>query len=180
MEPNLFDIDFPRPKKAKPRKRAVSAPKPKGNRFKRGDATYALHRLEILRDYSYRVCGSYRRQCETVGDLDILIVTDNFDDVVNRVADRYPILWSGPEKVSFMFGEIQVDFRRATTETVVTMQMYFTGSKRENIRLRSQAAYLGMKLNEYGLFHGDDRIPCDSEEEVYKTLGLPYVAPRFR
>ncbi len=149
-------------------------------RFTRAFAEDVLNELSILNSYEHVVCGSYRRGLATVGDIDVLILTDNFFSVVSWVEDRYKVLWSGSEKVSFMFGEIQVDFRRTDPQSLVTSMMYFTGSKNENIRLRIKASKLGLKLNEYGLWDGDDKIDCDSEEAVYKVLGMEFKAPRDR
>ena len=58
--------------------------------------------------------------------------------------------------------------------------VYFTGSKEHNVRLRGIAKKFGLKLNEYGLFHGDKPIAVDSEEQVYERLGLSYVPPELR
>ncbi len=55
--------------------------------------------------------------------------------------------------------------------------MYFTGSKEHNVRLRGIAKKLGLKLNEYGLFHGDKPVAADSEEQVYERLGLSLCPP---
>jgi DNA polymerase (family 10) len=60
--------------------------------------------------------------------------------------------------------------------------LYFTGSKAHNIRLRARAQSLGYRLNEYGLFAGDDErsATCRDEREVYRRLGLGYVEPELR
>lgn len=139
----------------------------------------ANHLSPILKDFECVVCGSYRRGLPTVGDIDILVVTDEFKRVVNSV-NQFDVLWSGAQKVSFMVDGIQVDLRRCDSESLVTMSMYFTGSKNENIRLRRKAISMGYKLNEYGLWNGKVRIPCASERDVYAALGLEYVSPECR
>jgi DNA polymerase (family 10) len=58
--------------------------------------------------------------------------------------------------------------------------LYFTGSKAHNIALRALANEHGWKLNEYGLFAGKRRIAGVSEEDVYRKLGLPFIAPELR
>lgn len=69
---------------------------------------------------------------------------------------------------------------------------YFTGSKEHNIRMRQRALDRGLKLNEFGLIPiaeiGDLKgieaakysIKADSEEDIYKTLDLPYIVPELR
>jgi len=42
------------------------------------------------------------------------------------------------------------------------------------------AAKVGLKLNEYGVFRGDERATGSTEEEVYATLGLPYIEAELR
>ncbi len=150
-------------------------------RFSRAFAeeVMANHLSSILKDFECTVCGSYRRGLPTVGDIDILILTDEFDKVVKRVK-RFDVLCSGMQKVSFMVDGIQVDLRRGDSDSYVTMCMYFTGSKEENIRLRKRAVSLGYKLNEYGLWSGSERIPCASEEDVYTALGLAFTPPNRR
>ena len=153
---------------------------PAKKRFRRDFADSVLNKLSILNKYNHTVCGSYRRGLETVGDIDVLILTDDLSNVVNWVSLRYEVLWSGVEKISFIVDGIQVDFRRCDKESLVTMTMYFTGSKNENIRLRIKASKIGMKLNEYGLWFDGIKVNCDSEESVYKALGLKYIKPKNR
>ena len=38
----------------------------------------------------------------------------------------------------------------------------------------------GLKINEYGVFRGDQRIAGNTEEEVYAALGLPWIPPELR
>jgi len=57
---------------------------------------------------------------------------------------------------------------------------YFTGSQAHNIATRKIAIDKGLKLSEYGLFKGSKIIAGKTEEEVYRALGLPYIAPELR
>jgi DNA polymerase (family 10) len=58
--------------------------------------------------------------------------------------------------------------------------LYFTGSKAHNIRLRTLALERGLKLNEYGLMRGGRAVAAATEDEVYRVLGLPWIAPELR
>ncbi len=59
--------------------------------------------------------------------------------------------------------------------------MYFTGSKAHNIELRTIAIRKGLRLNEYGLFKGEETMVAgETEESVYSALGLDYIAPELR
>ena len=57
---------------------------------------------------------------------------------------------------------------------------YFTGSKPHNIAVRKLAQQLGLKINEYGVFRGGDRIAGATEESVFASVGLPYIPPELR
>jgi DNA polymerase (family 10) len=57
---------------------------------------------------------------------------------------------------------------------------YFTGSKDHNVRLRDIAKREGLKINEYGVFRGEERIAGEDEKDVYGALGLPWIPPELR
>jgi DNA polymerase (family 10) len=57
---------------------------------------------------------------------------------------------------------------------------YFTGSKAHNIAIRRRAQQRGLKINEYGVFKGEKRVAGDTEESVFKSVGLPWIAPELR
>jgi DNA polymerase (family 10) len=73
-----------------------------------------------------------------------------------------------------------VDFRFFEEASFGAAMMYFTGSKVHNIALRKRAQKEGWKLNEYGLFEGEKRIAGRAEEDIFKKLGLPWIAPELR
>jgi DNA polymerase (family X) len=77
-------------------------------------------------------------------------------------------------------GGFQVDLRVVRPEEFGAALQYFTGSKDHNVRLRSLARDRGLKVNEYGVFRGDDRIAGATEEEVYASLGLAWIPPELR
>src|SRR5215470_15095844 len=57
---------------------------------------------------------------------------------------------------------------------------HFTGSRDHNHALRSTAHARGIKINEYGIFQGDQRILCKDEVDFYRALGMQYVEPELR
>jgi DNA polymerase (family 10) len=65
--------------------------------------------------------------------------------------------------------------------------MYFTGSKEHNIVMRQRAIERDLRLNEYGLFRSKVEtrdlkllVNCQSEEDIFKQLGLHYITPEMR
>jgi len=130
------------------------------------------------------VAGSYRRRRDTVGDLDVLVTTENGPAVGDKLA-RYEnvaqVLAHGPTRTTVILRSgIQVDVRAVPEESYGAALIYFTGSKAHNIALRGLAVARDWKLNEYGLFTGKRRIAGATEEEVYKKLGLAFVPPELR
>ncbi len=130
------------------------------------------------------LAGSFRRGRETVGDLDILVVTDDVAAVMDRfgayrsVAER---LGRGETKMSVRLeNHLQVDLRAVPAESFGAAMQYFTGSKDHNVVLRTLARERGLKINEYGVFRGEDRIAGRTEEEVYAALDLPWIPPELR
>jgi DNA polymerase (family 10) len=128
--------------------------------------------------------GSYRRGKDTVGDLDILVTAGDPAAVMDRFA-AYPgvadVLARGDTKMSVRLqSNLQVDVRVVAEESFGAALQYFTGSKAHNIVLRGMAKDRGLKINEYGVFRGDDQIAGRTEEEVYAAVDLPWIPPELR
>jgi DNA polymerase (family X) len=128
--------------------------------------------------------GSYRRGKESVGDLDFLAVANDAEAVMDHLA-RLPrldgVIGRGDTKMSLrLTAGPQVDLRVVPADSFGAALVYFTGSKAHNIVLRGLAKDQGLKVNEYGVFRGEDRIAGRTEEEVYATLDLPWFPPEIR
>jgi DNA polymerase (family 10) len=130
------------------------------------------------------VAGSYRRMRETVGDLDILVTATPESPVMHRftaydeVAEVYA---AGETRASILLKcGMQVDLRVVPQQCYGAALHYFTGSKTHNIAIRRIAQQLGLKVNEYGVFRGDERIAGDTEESIFHAVGLPYIPPELR
>lgn len=149
---------------------------------------YADTLCTYLKEHNYVeeivVAGSYRRGKETVGDLDILVCTHNSKTVIDRFTqynEVTKILNKGTKRSSVILKNgIQVDLRVVTKESMGAALLYFTGSKSHNIELRRRAKQRNLKINEYGVFKGENKIAGSSEESVYKAVGLPLIPPELR
>ncbi|MEZ4238243.1 MAG: DNA polymerase/3'-5' exonuclease PolX [Myxococcota bacterium] len=150
----------------------------------------AMRWVELLREHPDVVevvpCGSLRRQRETVGDIDIVVATEQPAAVTQFVASRpglQRIIASGSTKTSVIGATgLQVDVRFVRPEQMGAALMYFTGSKAHNIKLRQIAMDKGWILNEYALAHADTEevIASRTEGEIYAALGLPLIPPPMR
>ncbi|MBE3595553.1 MAG: DNA polymerase/3'-5' exonuclease PolX [Hydrogenibacillus sp.] len=133
------------------------------------------------------IAGSIRRVSERPKDVDLVVATRQAKTVaeaVREVAGTGHVTAFGPDKVSFTFEAlwpIPVDVRFVAPEQYGSALLHFTGSRAHNIFLRQRAKMLGLKLNEYGLSHGDGRLETFADEAaLYARLGLPYVSPELR
>lgn len=132
--------------------------------------------------------GSYRRGRETIGDLDILVVSTNASEVMDRLAEFgavAQVLGRGDTKMSVRLANgLQVDLRVVPRESFGAALQYFTGSKDHNVIMRGMAKQKGLKINEWGVYRieGDQEtyIAGASEKDVYDTLGLPLFPPEIR
>ena len=132
------------------------------------------------------VAGSARRRRDTVGDIDLLVASNEAEDVVRRFVSMPPvirILSEGATKSTVVLEKnLQVDLRVIPTEGYGAALQYFTGSKEHNVKLRTIAVKKGYKLNEYGLFdrETEEKVAGEDEEGIYRTLGLDWMEPELR
>lgn len=128
--------------------------------------------------------GSLRRMRETIGDIDILTMAEDGEQVVKaftKLSLIKEVLAAGETKGSAILENgMQVDLRVVEPDSYGAALQYFTGSKEHNIKLRTIALEKGLKINEYGVFRGSKKIAGESEEGIYKTLELPWIPPEIR
>ena len=154
------------------------------------EAAYPLARslLRALRASSaaqeVAIAGSFRRGRETVGDLDVLVTSaapEEVFDVFSKLAEVREVRLRGPTKETVVLhGGLQVDLRVVEPAAFGAALQYFTGSKDHNVRLRSLARDRGLKINEYGVFRGEERVGGRTEEELYGLLDLAWIPPELR
>ena len=154
-----------------------------------GEAAAVAERLrqELTKDPNVSRCslaGSIRRGRSTVGDIDLVVVSDDAPAVAKTFLSRSEIALvyaKGPHRVSVALeSSIHVDLRIVPPECFGSALLYFTGSRAHTVALRQLALAQGLRLNEYGLFRGKHRIAGKTEEEVYAALSLPYLQPEAR
>ena len=130
------------------------------------------------------LAGSLRRCRETVGDIDVLVASDDPATVVERFTS-YPgtaeVLERGDTLASIRLqSRLQLDLRVVEPASFGAALHYFTGSKPHNIAVRRIAQRKGLKLNEYGVYHGTKRVAGRDEHEVFAAVGLPWIPPELR
>lgn len=151
------------------------------------------HLLTIPGAVEGTIAGSIRRARPTIGDVDLLVASDNAAPIMDAFVAMEQVarvLGHGPSKSSVeLLNGLQVDLRVLEKARWGTAINYFTGSQAHNIRMRELALKQGLSLNEHAFSPVDKdsviiedapKILCATEEEVYATLGLPWIAPELR
>lgn len=137
------------------------------------------------------LAGSLRRWRETIGDVDILAVSEQpvaVMEAFRSLPQVVDILGAGDRKSSVTLPNgMQVDIRVVEARHWGAALAYFTGSQAHNVAVRELAQKQGWSLNEYALTSdghpdlpdGEERF-FETEEELYAFLGLAWVAPEMR
>lgn len=129
------------------------------------------------------IAGSLRRMRETIGDIDILVVSKRPQVVMDAFTNLdgvEDIVAKGDTKSSIILKGIDVDLRVVAEASFGAAAHYFTGSKHHNIRIRELGMRQGLKINEYGIFRGDARIGGEDEADVFASVGLAFIPPELR
>jgi len=141
------------------------------------------------------VAGSYRRRRETVGDIDLVAISQRPTEVMEHFRAYGQIektLMAGDTRSTVVLGSgLQVDLRAVPPDCYGAALVYFTGSKEHNVKLRRRAVEQGLRISEYGVFRVDKSSGKDEEGEgewiagkeeadVYAAVGLPWIPPEMR
>lgn len=148
----------------------------------------------VCPQYPPAIVGSFRRRKPLLKDLDILICATSgtralaaYHDYLSSKFGEVPLLTRGPKKMSVLVllgakKYIKADVFFTTPDTYYSHLFYATGSKEFNIRVRKQAARLGLMLNQYGIWKDGVKLnsPADDEAALCAMLGVEYLAPPDR
>lgn len=159
---------------------------PSKTRRPRKDLDMAVRQIEGLRRGEIKVCGSYRREKETVGDLDILTGPDlDFGEMVEWFTNvfGYEEIRGGSLKsegiTEYKGGPLILNLWRVPTVSAWgAMTLFTTGPYDLNIMMRARAQIREWKLSQYGLFDGETQLDTgESEEDIFDRLELQYITP---
>lgn len=152
------------------------------------------------------VAGSLRRRKAAVGDVEILYVPlleerpgDLFstemvslaeEEICRMIGDgtlsARPLAngrtaWGEKNKLALHRSGIPVDLFRTTDEAWFNYLVCRTGPAESNTRIATEAQRRGWQWNPYGAgftnLETGDVTPMDSEEAVFRFVGLPYKQP---
>ena len=156
----------------------------------------------------FEFVGSFRRKNKDMGDIDILIKNRKglvLKDVIKQLEDKSYIIeklaqgnnkFMGICRLSPELPARRIDILVADPSYYYFALLYFTGSYNFNIYMRKIALTKGLSLSEYGfkpvgegaaaagvatnknIIDTSDSI--NSEEDIFKYLGMVYVEPHRR
>jgi DNA polymerase/3'-5' exonuclease PolX len=151
------------------------------------------------------ICGSYRRGLPFSNDIDVLLVHPEYNNksklvnymtiFIDKLIEYKLILdsltrhdvsgkYMGYFQLDKKHDVRRIDIRYIPYESLYYAIMYFTGSKDFNTKIRLLAINSGYTLNEYGLYKGTGKnkklLKANSEEDIFKHLGLEYIKPELR
>jgi len=165
-------------------------------------------KLDETNKYIFEICGSYRREKTTSGDIDILIskigttskssnekhleryikkfksnmkYNDNKPLLVDDMTDKHiETKYMGFSK--YKDNPVRrIDIRFINYSSYPYALLYFTGSGDFNKKMRQIAKSKGYKLSEYGLYDEDGKkFRAQSERAIFKKLDMEYLPPRLR
>ena len=185
----LKDVPGFKEKKQENIKKGIELKKRSHGRFLISDAdelaqTLTLQLANLKEIKKLTVAGSLRRREETIGDIDILVISERpkaVMDYFTKLAQVKRILAKGETKSSVILNnDMQADLRVLKPDEFGSALHYFTGNKQHNIKIRELAIKKGLKVSEYGLFKKDKKIAGRTEEELFEALGLNYIPPELR
>jgi len=133
--------------------------------------------------------GSFRRNAETVGDVDFLVAAEDPAPVMEwftTLEGVESVTAKGDTKSSVrMASGLQMDLRVVPLAQFFFALHHFTGSKDHNIKMRQRALSQGFSLSEWGVtaVHEQHEGPVDSvdsEADLFRLFGLEYIPPSVR
>ena len=128
--------------------------------------------------------GSLRRGQDMVGDIEIVAATDRPAEVIDELVhlpESSHVLHRSARQLYVLSDRLQVGVRLPEPANAGSALLYLTGSTAHLDAVRAHAAAAGWTLKAGGLCSSDGAMrPAATEEQIYATLGLPYIPPEIR
>lgn len=130
------------------------------------------------------LAGGIRRWEETVARVDLVAAADDAGQVLDCFA-RFPrvaeVEERGESRCAVRFsGGLRGELLCVPPRDHAAALHHRTGAPAYLGALGAVARELGFTLDERGLLRGDERLAVTTEEDLYRHLGLPFIAPELR
>lgn len=153
------------------------------------------------------ISGSYRREKEDSGDVDVLIISKTYNEFLMNIFYRNlleagifkeeNVIASGGTKIMAVAKILDtfrhVDIFYFSSDVFPFALLFTTGSKEFNLKMRSHALKLGFSLNERNLTKKNGGLVSENEylakinkkapereEDIFNFLDYKYIEPRYR
>lgn len=160
--------------------------------------------IKLDPDMNVRLCGSYRREKEFCGDIDVIIshpkiitkkqaekstlmrdfiiILEKNEFIVDSfTSEDVPTKYMGICNLDKKHDLRRIDIRYIPQESYYTAILYFTGSRDFNLKMRNIALSMGYTLNEYRLLNDKNKpFKINSEKELFEILNMEYLVPKDR
>jgi DNA polymerase/3'-5' exonuclease PolX len=138
----------------------------------RADLALAMAAIEAhMPDVEYHVCGSWRRDAERIGDLDVVIVTAS-GNLPARIPPMIVLDHRGPRLINghLVDDDFHIDLYGCTPRERGAMLWFMTGPMPLNVAMRADAKRAGLLLNQYGLWLSDVQEDDGTEASIARVL----------
>lgn len=165
---------------------------------------------KIDKEFTAKVCGSFRRGAEASGDIDILLTHPTFTSQSGKKPNLLKDVVTSLEKCGFVTDRLslgdskfmgvckladtddvkqayrRIDIRLIPIDQYFCALLYFTGSDIFNTKMRGHALEQGFTINEYSIRPvgstgvAGEPLPVTSEEDIFDYIDMKFVEPKDR
>lgn len=148
-------------------------------------AEYLVEELEPVTEF-LMIAGSVRRGDTEIGDVEAVVLPMNWENT-EGLEGFYNYLWvqgfsGGTRKQSKMEGGVKLEVYIALHPDEIGGHIFmYTGDWQFNIAMRNKAKRMGFKLDQYGIWDGDEIIVDGPDESVFfEFLDVEWHEPSDR
>ncbi|MEW6755909.1 MAG: DNA polymerase/3'-5' exonuclease PolX [Candidatus Latescibacterota bacterium] len=138
-------------------------------------------------DRSFRrvaLAGDLRRGCELVQGVEIVASGPDPEAaarILRGLPDAQAQPASAPGTVGVrLLGGLPVRVHQVAEESFAAPLHHWTGSPEHVAQVTAAARQRGLRLGPEGLFRGEEIVPCATEEDLFRALGLAPIPPELR
>jgi DNA polymerase (family 10) len=148
--------------------------------------------VDLLRDpqvgpRQIEVAGAARRMCDLiVGGLDLVAVPGQaggaaLQDLLARLPSVVQVLECTPQEMRVrLYDGVEVRLHLASRDTWGAALVWHTGAAAHLEHLAKLAARRGWRVGADGLFADGRAVASATEDEMYRALDMPWIAPELR
>ncbi len=147
-----------------------------------GTLAYALTNSSGIQRVA--IAGSIRRGCDTAGNINLVVETENPHDAIESLIHLPLVLVieeqdSNSATIRVRHG-VAVHLKCASHDDFGARLFFESGSAAHLAEAQKRAGDLGFDLRPDGIFENEQRVGGAEEREIYRFLGVPFIEPELR